>query len=292
MPNNSLTISVGPNLGVRLTANDNLALFPSEGKTKQFLGEGPIVLDLAVSRGRIQPFSDQGIQFDSGGLWRVFKEDDRYIFVNRSRQLMYPNSVTKVDFQTGCGEVFLSDSVDFQLYPFEYPLDEVIFSKLLADRNSVIVHACGVSFKGFGMLFPGHSGAGKSTLCNLLSQYPGFKILSDDRVVVSVQKEGIIIYGTPWLGSAGFALPESAPLSRILFLQHDSANRIETMSAIDATTQIIGLSVLPYWDTGSVEKAIDAAAHSVEQIPTARFGFVPDGSSVECLFNAVEFDHR
>jgi hypothetical protein len=289
---NSITISVGYNSSVELIAKSDLSLFPLEGKTKDFLGSGMVLLSLMVISGQLPQIDSFNISFDSGGLWKVFRKGDLHIFVLQSPQSPQPYSVVKIDFQARQGEVYLTDTTNHPIYPFGYPLDEVIFSKLLADRASVIVHACGVSYNGIGILFPGHSGAGKSTLSTLLSHYPGLKILSDDRVVLGIRNDGVYISGTPWLGSAGFALPESAPLRRILFLQHDSTNRLETVNAIDATTQLLGLSVLPYWDDSSVEKAIEAAARAVEQVPAARFGFVPDASAVECLLHAIDFDQR
>lgn len=288
----SVTITVGHDLGVRLTDCSGLPLFPAEGKTKHFLNDGPGSLSLMVRRGQPPQLGEMDLLFDSHGLWRVVKKEGCHIFVLQTQEASQPYLIAKVDFHTGHGEVYLPDSSNSAIYPFEYPLDEIIFSKLLADRGSAIVHACGASYKGMGILFPGHSGAGKSTLSNLLSQYPGFKILSDDRIVVGMQDGVVNISGTPWLGSAGFASPESAPLRQILFLQHDSVNRVETVSAIEATTQLLGLSVLPYWDASSVENAIEAGARAIEQIPTARFGFVPDASAVEYLYHAIDFTQR
>jgi hypothetical protein len=292
MTHDSITIAVGPDVRVQLTSTGNLSLSPREGKTRQFLINGPAVLSLCIRRGLPPQLGEMDLLLDSGGLWKVFRKENCHIFIIQEQRSPQPFIVVMVDFHNGRGDVYLNNPDDHPIFPFDYPLDEVIFSKLLADRGSIIVHACGVIYNGSGILFPGHSGAGKSTLSQLLSRYPGVKVLSDDRVVVGA-REGIVhISGTPWLGSAGFALPESAPLRRILFLHHDAANRIEPMSAIDATTQLLGLSVLPYWDAGSVEKAIEAGARAVERIPAERFGFVPDASVAEYLFHAIDFAQR
>jgi ABC-type cobalamin/Fe3+-siderophores transport system ATPase subunit len=63
----------------------------------------------------------------------------------------------------------------------EYPLDELIFTNLLAQRNGVELHGCGVIDHDQGLLFLGFSGAGKSTLARLWRRHLDATILSDDR---------------------------------------------------------------------------------------------------------------
>jgi hypothetical protein len=57
-------------------------------------------------------------------------------------------------------------------------------------------------------------------------------VLSDDRIILrenAVRGESgqVVMYGTPWHGEAAFASPASAPLARILILEHGRGNTLK-----------------------------------------------------------------
>jgi type II secretory pathway predicted ATPase ExeA len=66
--------------------------------------------------------------------------------------------------------------------PFVGPALELLVITHLARRDGVILHGCGISTGGRGVVFAGESGAGKSTLARLWAQQAGIEILSDDRI--------------------------------------------------------------------------------------------------------------
>ena len=79
------------------------------------------------------------------------------------------------------------------IYPLQYPLEDLLFRSLLADRSALIVHACGVAWQGKGYLFVGSSGVGKSTTARLWNA-AGASVLNDDRIALEASSAGTFIH--------------------------------------------------------------------------------------------------
>jgi len=63
-----------------------------------------------------------------------------------------------------------------------FPTDQILFARLLADRDGIILHGSGLILKEKGYLFVGHSDAGKTTLVKIFRHHA--RILNDDRMIV------------------------------------------------------------------------------------------------------------
>lgn len=218
--------------------------------------------------------------FDSQGLWKVFLEGTAYTFD-------LPHLRVQVDFSAGRGTLFLKENFPPGLSVFDYPLDEVLFSKLLADAGSVIVHACGVDVGGRGLLFCGASGAGKSTLADLFARKRGAAVLSDDRVAAGIRDGRARIWGTPWHGTSGRAADRTAALERIFFLSHADQNRAEPLSPSEAAARLASLSVIPYWHREAAQKALDGIADLAQAVQAADMGFRPDASAAAFILDVL-----
>ena len=97
---------------------------------------------------------------------------------------------------------------------------------LLVEDNIIVFHSSAVSVDGSGFLITARSGVGKSTHSKLLEQYIGdsFKYINDDKPMLKVTDEGIIIYSTPWNGKERRGTNISAPLRTIIFLNRGETN--------------------------------------------------------------------
>jgi hypothetical protein len=238
---------------------------------------GGLVLDLEVTRDPVPDLGPVEPVFESTGLWKVGRAGPAHVFT-------LPHLVAIVDFEAGSGRIH---HVDPSAPAFDYPLDEVVFSKLLAERSAVIVHAAGVEHAGRGIILAGGSGAGKSTLASLFDAREHTHVLSDERVALFVDKGRFRISGTPWHGTSGHALDRSVVLERILFLHHATVNRIEPLAPIDTAARLASLSVIPYWHEVSSRGAIDAGVEAARAVPAASLGFVPDRSAVEHVIRSL-----
>jgi hypothetical protein len=251
-------------------------------------------MDFAIEWAEQIPVPPGKPLFDSGGVWTLYGCGSAYEFVFRSPatgDAPYKAAILDADFC--CGSVLLSRTVfggRQTVYPLEYPLDELLVIHRLARGEGVEVHACGVQDnQGRGLLFVGHSGAGKSTLARLWTQQGGARILSDDRVILRRDAAGrIIMHGTPWHGEARLALPVSAPLHAVYFLQHGAQNEFASLEAGRAAAELIARSFLPFHNAAGLEFSLEFFAHMVTEVPCCLFRFLPDVTAVR----AIESDAR
>ena len=126
--------------------------------------------------------------FASGGLWSAYHSSTGTQFYFSSPAVgARPYKAAWFDPSFARGHVVLSRpafAAGCQVFPLEYPLDELAMMHRLALGEGVEVHALGLADEdGSGYLFLGHSGAGKSTTARLWKEQPGVRLLSDDRII-------------------------------------------------------------------------------------------------------------
>ncbi len=169
--------------------------------------------------------------------------------------------------------------------PFVGPSLELLMITHLARNAGVILHGCGVSVGGRGIVFAGESGAGKSTLSRLWAQKNGVAILSDDRVIVRRQNGAFYLYGTPWHGEEAFAAPGGVPLERVFFIRHGQGNDILKLPAVGAVREMLKCSFPPLWDAGGMAAALELFHAVATAVPCAELAFVPDPGVIDFVMS-------
>ena len=180
-------------------------------------GRSDISLDLSVADDQLE---EGPAIFDSAPIWSLYRVKSGSSFHLFDS---YPELKRTLFIPDEGGSARLSfHAADHN--PFVGPALELLMITHLARRDGVILHGCGISSDGRGVVFAGESGAGKSTLSRLWAQKEGIEILSDDRVIVRRQNGSFRLYGTPWHGDEAFAAPGGVELSRIFFIRHGQGN--------------------------------------------------------------------
>jgi hypothetical protein len=239
---------------------------------------------VTASFGQVGTYPPGRQVFESGALWRLYDARDGYV-VRLASPLRGPIPYAEAWFAPGfgLGKVVLRRSA-FQerapLYPLEYPLDELIMINLLAGGLGVMVHACGISDAGEGLLFVGQSGAGKTTTARLW-QAPGeAKVLSDDRIILRAGAGEVRMYGTPWHGEARLALPDRAPLRRVFFLRHGPENRLVELGKAEVVSRFMACSFLPFYRRDAMEFTLGFFEDLASRTPCYDLSFAPDETAV------------
>lgn len=220
------------------------------------------------------------LQFDSGGVWQLYRDGERLVFRLSSPKfgpLPYKTATMATDFASGIVHLhrpcFPSG---VECYPLDYPLDELLLTNWLALGRGIEVHACAVVDRdGRAYLFAGHSGAGKTTMARQWVGAPGVSVLSDDRVVVRNIDGRIWIYGTPWHGDEPLASPARAQLTRVFFLEHAAANHVAAVGGATAAAKLFARSFPPFFSAGALDATLTILSEIVQRVPFADFGFVP-----------------
>jgi hypothetical protein len=165
-------------------------------------------------------------------------------------------------------------------YPLEYPLEDFLFRHLMAEHGALLVHACGVSWRGAGYLFVGSSGAGKSTTARLW-RAAGATILNDDRVVLEAGQDGIRIHPTPWFGEYPEVAGETAPLRALYLLRQGAAVAFERLRPVAAAALVFAKSFPPLWDPERMERNLETLGRVCQDIPCGWLTVPADASAVE-----------
>jgi len=163
-------------------------------------------------------------------------------------------------------------------------LAELLMMNLLSLSRGALLHACGVSDKGRGLLFVGKSGAGKSTMAELWRDEEGATILSDDRVIVREQEGRFWAYGTPWHGDAGFCSPQSVPLDAMFVIRHGGENSIMRLEEVrQVVSSLLVRSFPTFWNAEGMAFTLGFLERMSQGVPCYDLGFLPDKGIVQLV---------
>jgi hypothetical protein len=246
-----------------------------------FLAEDDPDLILRVAWRQLDDQEPGRMVFDSGGVWRLYEEHSSTIyrvFDERLGPAPYKEARLAKDGRTG--DIFLDPRFLARGEPadaIEYPLDELLFMRLLAAKGGCELHACGVEApSGQGLLFAGQSGDGKSTIARLWGELPGATVLSDDRIILRRADDGTWrIHGTPWHGDALYAAAASAPLRAVFLLAHGERNSLQPLAPAQAVSALLARTFTTFHDSATVAGIVALLADLAQDIPCMRFAFVP-----------------
>jgi len=272
---------------------DASLLIKADASTGRFLVQGlepHIKIEVRPADLSVHPVPGKML-FDSGGIWKLYQEDDLYTFRLQSDTLgTVPYKIARVrkDFEKADVLIHRAYLKPGQaVYPLEYPLDEVLFIHHLGCLGKgVEVHACGVvDPQGKGHLFLGQSGAGKTTLARLWENEPGVLVLSDDRIALRRTDGKLWMYGTPWHGEANFSSPARAPLADVCFLVKGAENRLLQKGVTESIGCFIAASFILFYSREAVDFTMGFLEDVVKAVPCYELGFLPDTRVVKWLQN-------
>lgn len=151
------------------------------------------------------------------------------------------------------GEKFSDD--DYKNYNSHYPdvsveeaehifLATEFFRKILK-YNAIMIHSSAIKYNGKCYLFSADSGVGKSTHTSLWQEVYGDKvqIINDDKPIIQIKNNKLIVYGSPFAGGTMKFQNDSADLEAIVFLERSKNNSIEELSPQSAMRYLFKESV-------------------------------------------------
>ena len=171
--------------------------------------------------------------------------------------------------------------------PFRYPLDQIVLTGALAQRQGVILHCCGAALKGRGLVCPARSGGGKTTLSRLLAGQGRFRVMSDDRMIVRKTAGALRCWGTPWPGAGGMALNESAPLEAVFFLVKGPRHRITRLAPAEAFQRLLPMASVPWYDKETFPAVLSVCEEITRRVPCRELQFRPEADVAELVARGV-----
>ncbi len=223
------------------------------------------------------------LSFDSGQSWRLYQDRDRWVFWARTHSHNpYLVGNFSPDFHNGDIFTLASDQEAKKfIFPLCHPLGDLLMINLLGTGYGILLHSCGVSDAGNGIVFAGVGGAGKTTTARLWNDQAGVRVLNDDRTILRKMDGQFRVYGTPWHGQGGIALAEDAPLKQILILKQASSNQAVRLSPARAAAALLVRTFAPLWSAPAMAFTLQFLDELCQAVPCYELGFIPDQSAVE-----------
>jgi hypothetical protein len=166
-----------------------------------------------------------------------------------------------------------------------YSIDSVlriVHTLVLARQGGFLLHSASAVRNGKAFLFAGVSGAGKTTISRLAP--PDATLLTDEISYVREEKDGYLAFGTPFTGElAKVGENVSAPIAALYLLAQGPENRIERVSAGEATRALLANLLFFAEDPELVRLIFDSACEFVGRVPVSRLTFMPDSRVWELI---------
>ena len=206
-----------------------------------------------------------------------------------------PNADVRLTRRAGCWTLERGDfraewdpassSGKIQLLPNPYSIDallRILHSLTLATQGGFLLHAASAIRSGKAFLFTGVSGAGKTTIARLAPK--DATLLTDEISYVRKDKNAYIACGTPFSGELGRPGENvSAPLAAVYMLAKGPENRIDSLSAAEATHAVLSNLLFFAEDRELVNSVFYAVCEFVGRVPVSRLTFFPDSQVWEML---------
>lgn len=136
------------------------------------------------------------------------------------------------------------------------------------DRDILLFHSAAIRMDGKAYLFTAPSGTGKSTHIKLWRKRFGkaVGIINGDKPLISVTKEEIRAWGTPWDGKEHWSANVSAPIGGICLLSRGEENSISRVDAGEALSQLFSQTYRPQTPEG-MHKTVQLLAEIAQRVP-------------------------
>lgn len=151
-------------------------------------------------------------------------------------------------------------------------------------RQVLTFHGAIVEAGGRCFLLCADSGVGKTTHARLWRDHKNALILNGDRAACYQEHGQWFGFGTPWCGTSGEYLNRSAAVQAVVILKRGKENRVSAINGMSLLPHI----VYPCWDRVSTERMLSLLDRFLETVPVLQLECVPDVSSVDVLYQALE----
>lgn len=179
-----------------------------------------------------------------------------------------------------------------------FPTDQIVLARLVADRQSCLLHSAGLAVNDQGLVFVGHSDAGKSTTVGLILGQLGDRaeVLCDDRIVIRYWPRGFrggvpgfYAHGTWSHGDVADVSGVGVPLRAVLFLEQREVNEIMLLSdRKQVWRRLLATLIRPMVTDDWWQKEMDVLGRIVTDVECFAMRFDRTGAIVGALERLTE----
>ncbi|MCW3805979.1 hypothetical protein [Plebeiibacterium marinum] len=217
--------------------------------------------------------------------WYILNEKDKVVIKVEYEDHIQLKEITAVlDLKKGKGVVAvvpLSGNVDVvKIDPLIHPLGSLLLLYLVHQKGGLLMHASGIVDQGNAYVFTGVSGIGKSTMCRLWKEC-GARAVNDDRVVLRLQGDDVIVYNNPMPYYAQF--PVQSTLNKIFLLKQSPENYIKPLKGVFAYSRVLGNFIQQFYDKDMIRQHLEYIEKVLLKVEVYELGFKPDYDIVKLV---------
>ncbi len=188
--------------------------------------------------------------------------------------------------------VYQNEKIDLYLkrkdFVTEYLLSQYALLYILnKKKDSLFIHASSIVYHEKGILFSAKSGTGKSTHARLWRTYTDALALNDDKNIIVLENNQLVLYSNPWSGKHQIHQNIVAPLSCIVFLYQSKTNEVKRLKPHEAMRLLLGQIEPPRKD--SID-AWNMIVDKVLELPIYYYGCNMEKEAVTTLKERLEMD--
>lgn len=171
-------------------------------------------------------------------------------------------------------------------------LEELAVYRKIAEKmpeyNTFLFHGSAVAVDGQAYLFTAKSGTGKSTHTRLWRKLLGERALmvNDDKPLIHVDKNGAVVFGTPYNGKHHLGNNISMPLKAVCILERSDKNNIHQITKGEAYTILIQQSYRPA-DAAALAKTLVLIDKMSDHVTFWKLGCNMDIEAADIAYNTM-----
>ncbi len=186
----------------------------------------------------------------------------------------------------------LLEGIPVRKFPDEYLETLAVYRKICAkllERETLLFHGSAIEVDGVAYLFTAKSGTGKSTHTALWRQVFGERavMINDDKPLLKLTPEGVLVCGTPWNGKHGLGCNKMVPLKAICILERAEQNTITRVDAAEALPMLMQQSFRT-GTTGGTVLLFDILEKLTERVQLYRLGCNMDPQAAIVAFEGMK----
>ncbi|WP_075591549.1 hypothetical protein [Labilibacter marinus] len=174
----------------------------------------------------------------------------------------------------------VNENYPVHIEPLMHPLGSLLMIYLFHWNEGALIHASAVSDNCNGYLFTGVSGIGKSTMARLWQEC-GAEVLNDDRLILRLIGDDVIVYNNPMPYYNQRAL--SSSLKKIFLLKQSSQNYIKPLQGVLAYSRVLGNFIQQFYNPQMVHKHLEIVESIINKVSVYEVGFKPDVNIVRLI---------
>jgi len=161
----------------------------------------------------------------------------------------------------------------------------------LLQRDSAVIHASYIDYKGKGILFTAPSQTGKSTQAELWRLHNGAEILNGDRALLLCREDGVSTGGYIACGSSAICKNRLLPLGAIVLLAQGPENVIRPATTKERVHALFSAMEFFHWSSEDLDCALSLANRIAAQAPIFHLICRPDEDAVRTLQHCLEAEN-